>query len=173
MGIPTYTNLIKENIIKNYLGSNLVVVLINNPNLGITDSPTVQQLNARRNLTMIDVFNTEIGGNNLNGYARAIVNNSNINPIIVNTDLTEAEINVSFTAVGGVMGPFSHIVVVRGANVSGANPLTNGNNRGDTTGNIIFIEPITNNAAPETALSILNGATFDYTFKLISSSEII
>jgi len=173
MAIPTYTYLIKENLIKNYLGSNLVVALVSNTNLGITDTPTAIEAEARRNLTMTDVFNTEIGGTALNGYARAIILNNTINTTVVNTELTESELNVSFTASGGDMDPFSHIVVIRGANVTGADPILNGNNRGDTNGTIIFVEPVDNIANPGNPLTVLNGATFDYTFKLISSSETV
>lgn len=173
MAIPTYTYLIKENIIKNYLGSNLVVALINNSNLGITDTPTAQESEARRNLTMTDVFNTEIGNTSLNGYARALILNNSISTNVVNESLTETELTVSFTASGGDMEPFSHIVVIRGANITSADPVLNGNNRGDTNGNIIFVEPVDNFSNPGNPLVILNGATFDYTFKLVSSSELV
>jgi len=173
MAIPTYTYIIKENLIKNYLGSNLVVALINNPNLGITDTPTAEESEARRNLTMTDVFNTEIGGTNLNGYARAIILNNTINTTVVNTELTEAELNVLFTANGGDMEAFSHIVVIRGANITGADPILNGNNRGDTNGTIIFVEPVNNISNSGNPLTILDGTTFDYTFKLMSSSETV
>lgn len=173
MAIPTYTYLIKESIIKNYLGSNLVIALINNSNLGITDTPTAQELEARRNLTMTDIFNTEIGNISLNGYARAIILNNTITTNIVNGDLTESELNVSFTASGGDMEAFSHIVAIRGANVTGADPVLNGNNRGDTNGSIIFVEPVDNLSNPGSPLVVLNGSTFDYTFKLISSSELV
>lgn len=173
MAIPTHTYAIKENIIKNYLGSNLVVVLINNANLGITDTPTAQEQESRATLTMTDVFNTEVGSTSLNGYARAIVSSSSIVTSVINTQLTEAEINVSFTATGGDIEAFSHIVVIRGATVTNADPLLNGNNRGDTNGNIIFVEPVTNTSNPGFSLSIVNGTTFDYTFKLINSSESI
>lgn len=171
MAIPTYTYSIKDNIIRNYLGSNLVVALINNPNLGITDTPNNQEAEARRNLTMTDIFNTEIGSLSLNGYARAIIVNNTITTNRINTNLTEAELNVSFTATNGDIEPFSHIVAIRGANIIGADPTLNGNNRGDTNGIIIFVEPVTNPINPGTPLSILNGSTFDYTFKLISSAE--
>ena len=60
MAIPTYTYVIKEELIKNYLGINLVVALVNNATLGITDTPSATELEARRNYTMTDVFNTEI-----------------------------------------------------------------------------------------------------------------
>lgn len=173
MAIPTYTYLIKESIIKNYLGSNLVIALINNSNLGITDTPTAQELEARRNLTMTDIFNTEIGGTSLNGYARAIILNNTITTTVVNGELTESELTVSFTASGGDMEAFSHIVAIRGANVTGADPILNGNNRGDTNGSIIFVEPVDNLSNPGNPLVVLNGATFGYTFKLISSSELV
>lgn len=169
--IPTYTHKIKENIVKNYLGSNLIVALINYSNLGITDAPSAQELEARRNFTTQQLFNFEIGVSNLNGYARAIVDNTNINPIQVNSTLTEASINVSFTAQGGPFEPFTHIVIVRGANLNNADPTINGNNRGDTNGTVIFVEPVQNTLNPGSAITLGEGTTFNYDFKLISAAE--
>lgn len=167
--IPTYTTSIKEGIISNYLGVNLVVLLINNASLGITDTPTQVQLDARAAYTMTNVFSTEIGATVLNGYARQIVLPGDIIPTVVTSELTEAEITVAFTAVGD-MDAFSHFVVVRGADLSGADATGNGNNRGSTIGDIIFIEPVDNGGSP---LILTDGNSIDYTFKLIASTETV
>jgi hypothetical protein len=171
--IPTYTYKIKENIIKNYLGANLVVALINNASLGITDTPTNQELESRRNFSSSNLFNFEIGSSSLNGYARAIIDNSSISTDIVNAQVTETNLTATFTAFGGSFEPFTHIVVIRGANLSNANPELNGNNRGDTTGTIIFIEPVENPINPGSPLTLNNGVSYNYNFKLVSASQVI
>jgi len=171
--IPTYTYAIKAGIINNYLGANLAVALISNTNLGITDTPTATELEARKNFTAADLFEFEIGVTNLNGYARILVPALDINPAPVNVDQTEAEISVSFTASGGDFEPFSHIVVLRGASTVGADPILNGNNRGDTNGTIVFIEPVDNTLNPGNPLILANGISYNYIFKLISAAEVI
>ena len=168
--IPTYTDAIKQGIIQDYLGSNLVVLLINAASLGITDTPTVVQLEARRDYTMVQVFSTEIGATVLNGYARQIVAPIDITVTQPTDELSEAEITVTFTANGGDMDAFSHFVVVRGADLTGADPVLNGNNRGNTIGDIIFIEPVDNAGSP---LVLTDGTSLEYTFKLIASSETV
>ena len=171
--IPTYTYAIKAGIINNYLGANLAIALINNSNLGITDTPTATELEARKNFTTTDLFSFEIGVTNFNGYARILVPALDINPTPVTVDQTEAELTVTFTASGGDFEPFSHIVVLRGANTVGADPILNGNNRGDTNGTIVFIEPVDNILNPGNPLTLTNGISYNYTFKLISAAEVI
>ena len=171
--IPTYSYAIKAGIINNYLGANLAVALINNSNLGITDTPTAAELESRKNFTTTDLFNFEIGTTNLNGYARVLVPSLDINPSVVTVDQTEAEINVVFTASGGDFEPFSHIAVLRGANTVGADAILNGNNRGDTNGTIIFIEPVENTLNPGTPLVLTDGISYNYSFKLVSAAEVI
>lgn len=171
--IPTYSYAIRSGIINNYLGANLAVALINNSNLGITDTPTAAELESRKNFTTLDLFNFEIGAANLNGYARVLVPALDVNPVAVSVDQTEAEISVTFTASGGDFEPFSHIAVLRGANTVGADPVLNGNNRGDTNGTIIFLEPVDNTLNPGTPLTLSDGISYNYTFKLISAAEVI
>lgn len=170
--IPTYTYAIKEKIIKDYLGGNLVIALINNSNMGQTDLPSSTQLDIRRSYTSLNLGINEIGASNLNGYKRYIILNSTINPLITSVSKTEVDLTASFTASGGNFDPITHVVVLRGANITGASN-TNGNNRGDTTGTIIFIEPVLNSLNPGTPLIIQSGITFNYNFKLASSDEII
>lgn len=171
--IPTYSYAIQSGIINNYLGANLAIALINNSNLGITDTPTLTELEARKNFTTQDLLNFEIGATNFNGYSRVFIPPSNINPIVVSSTQTEVELNAIFTAVDGDFEPFSHIVVLRGANTIGADPLLNANNRGDISGTIIFIEPVNNNLNPGTPLILSEGISYNYTFKLISAAEVI
>lgn len=171
--IPTYTTSIRESIIENFFANNLVIALISRPSLGITDTPTAAELAARQALNMTDIFNAEIGAVQLNGYHRNIVGSGDINVVVIDTETSEAEITVTFTANGGTMDSFSHIVAIRSADLTGADPVLNGNNRGSTLGEVIFVEPVNNAASPGSALSLSDGTSFDYTFKLISSAEAI
>jgi hypothetical protein len=171
--IPTYSYAIKAGIINNYLGANLAIALINNVALGITDTPTNTELEARRNFRTLDLFNFEIGVASLNGYHRQFVPPFEITPTPVTSEQTETEITVIFTASGGDFEPFTHIVALRGANTVGANPITNGNNRADTNGTIIWVEPVDNVVDPGQPLILSNGSSFNYTFKLISAAELV
>lgn len=171
--IPTYTYAIKNKIITDYLGTNLAILLINNPNLGMTDTPTADQLEARRNFDASNLLTFEIGTPALNGYRRDLILNSEITPTVINSNQTEAIIEAHFTAVGNNFQPATHVVALRGADLTGANELTNGNNRGSTAGTIIFIEPIQNIVSPNTPLIIQQGTTFTYNFRLINATEVI
>lgn len=165
--IPTYTNQIKREIIESFLGSNLVVALVNYPNAGLSDTPTTQELAARKNFGMTNVFNTEIGRTNMNGYARQIVEDLSIETL---STLTKAEVEVSFTAEGGNFDPFTHIVLIKDADLSNADPATNGNNRGSTVGSVIYIEPVNNQSQP---LILTNNLTFNYSFSLNIASQLL
>lgn len=171
--IPTYSYAIKAGLINNYLGANLAIALVNNFALGITDTPTNIELEARRNFRTIDLFNFEIGVTSLNGYARQLVTPGQITPVVINSNQTEAQITVTFTASGGDFEPFSHIVAIRAANTVGADAVINGNNRGDTSGTIIFVEPVDNILNPGQPLTLANGISYNYTFKLVSAAELI
>lgn len=171
--IPTYSYAIKAGLINNYLGANLAIALVNNQALGITNTPTATELEARRNFRTLDLFNFEIGATALNGYARQLVTPVQINPTPINGQQTEAEITVTFTASGGSFEAFTHIVALRGANTIGADPILNGNNRADTSGTIIFVEPVDNTLNPGQPLVLANGISYNYTFKLVSAAEVI
>lgn len=171
--IPTYTTAIKQSIIETYFGNNLVIALVNRPSLGITDTPTVDEVAARQAFNMTDVFDSEIGATTLNGYARQIVLPADINVTVIDTERSEAEITVTFSAVGGNMDAFSHLVAIRAADLVGADPILNGNNRGSSVGEVIFVEPVDNPVLPGSAFSIPDAADYDYTFKLIASSEVV
>lgn len=170
--IPTYTNQIKTNLITDYFGSNLAVCLINTPFLGITDTPTNQELEARRQFTTANLLLYEIGASELNGYKRVLIPNSYVleNTKIENETAT-FEVTVEFLALGGDFTEFTHIAVVRGASFTNAND-TNGNNRGNTSGSVIFIEPINNTVNPNQPLILTDGMMFTYTFTLSTTSTL-
>lgn len=168
--IPTYTYAIKQELLDTFLGNNLIVALINAPTLGITDTPSAQQLENRATYTMTNVFSSEIGLANLNGYARQIILPGDITVNQVNTQLSDVDLSVSFTATGGDFDPFTHLVVIKDADLVNADPILNGNNRGSTIGTIIFIEPVDNGGAP---LTLIEGLSYNYDFKLQVSSEVV
>jgi len=170
--IPTYTYAIKEKLLVDYLGSNLIIALISNINLGITDTPNAAQLEARRNYATSNLINEEIGNVSLKGYKRHLIPNNTIVTQVISSNQTETTLNASFTAFGDNFDPFTHIVVLRGANITGAS-TSNGNNRGDIVGTIIFIEPVNNVLAPFTPYTLLEGSTFNYTFKLVNATQVI
>lgn len=162
--IPTYTNAIRKAIIDDYISANLVAALINYPSLGLTDSPSATELAARRQLDLSNISTVEIGGTNLNGYARQIIT------LPAATDNSAEEVSssttlVTFTASGGDLDPFTHIILITGADLTGASPA-NGNNRGNNTGTIVYAEPAVN--APVT---VLDGLNFQYNFSVLQASK--
>lgn len=138
--IPTYTNEYREGVILEYLSFNLVSFLIYKPSLGLSDSPTVSELEGRRNLTMNIAASAEVGSANLNGYKRQIVSLSEPTDSSI-TSSTNVQGTTEFTAQGGSIGPFTHIVIARGADLRNIT-VSNGNNRGNNTGTVIFVEPV-------------------------------
>ena len=158
--IPTYTTEIRRSIIDTYLSFNLVAILINRPSLGLTDTPTNTEMNERRNLTMAQVIASEIGSTSLKGYKRQIIT---VNPgaTVAGTTLSQNSIVVTFQAAPGTsLDPFTHIVYVRGANLTLATDL-NGNNRGNVSGTVVLVEPI--QFAPVT---LAHPSTFQHTLDL-------
>lgn len=142
----TITKEIREFFITDTIGYNLVAFLINMPSLGNTDTPTNDEILNRENLTMATASAQEVSGTS---YARHI---ATINPADIvedNNGNFSVTVSATFTPTdGNPIGPVTHVVWARGANLVGADPITNGNNRGDTTGTAYKVEPLT--AAPQT-----------------------
>lgn len=152
--VPTITKDIRTYIITNTIGFNLVCFLINMPSLGLTNAPSNDELFLRENLTMAEAVAQEISSP---GYARSIIT-VNIGGITFNaTGRASVPVSAEFTATTDPMGPFTHIVWARGANLAGAT-ASNGNNRGDISGVIWKVEPV--NLAP---LTLQLGAIFSPT----------
>lgn len=165
---PTYTNLIRESIINDYLLYNAVVILIYKPSLGLTDSITSLQLEARKELTMEEVAAAEIGGDTLKGYARFILDNATITNDTDSTSTissSSTNLEATFTGKGADLDPFTHIVVARGVNLTNAS-TTNGNNRGNTSGSVIYVEPVVNSP-----LVLQKDYTFRYTVKFALATK--
>lgn len=137
MQIPTISNELLQDILNNYLFSNSAVLLINYPELGFDNTPTQEQLNLRKSLTMVDAALREVISIE-NNYSRQLLSTSNIT---IGNNPYSRIINVVFNAQGGSIGPFTHAVIARDVNLINAN-LTNGNNRGDEAGLVILSTPL-------------------------------
>ncbi len=138
--IPTYTSEYLNKLHEDYIGFNLVAFLIFRPSLGITNTPSVAELDARRALTMQVAASYEIALTN--GYSRCI--------LTLTKDVTSTTTDVIYNSSGsfvasssGVLSPATHICFARGANLSGGSTL-NGQNRGSTQGTLIKVEPLLN-----------------------------
>lgn len=136
--IPTYCTEITTVLLTQYVQTNLVAVLINDPSLGYTDNPTSLQLANRKALDMNYVVTKEITLSG--GYSRAICSVDQLS--------TEPENNRSRLFVRavfeptGVLDEATHLVFVTHANLVGANPVSNGNNRADNTGTVVKVVPL-------------------------------
>ena len=150
---PIITNEFYRYLINQATGYNMAAILINMPSLGLTDSPTSDQLINRRQLTLVNAVAQEIALTG--GYQRSIITLPSTITTDSNNNFT-LSITATFTA-SGAMGPFTHICYVKGANLVGAT-TSNGNNRGDTTGILYKVEPVI--TAP---LTIQANVTFSHT----------
>lgn len=141
----TITKELKTYFINNTIGYNLVALLINMPSLGVSSSPNNDQLLLRENLTMATAVAQEVADTD---YKRHIVEFDSEDIVYSNGQAT-VNVTATFTPLTATnsIGPFTHVVWVRGANLVGANDA-NGNNRGDTTGTIWKVQSVL--AAPTT-----------------------
>jgi hypothetical protein len=157
--IPTYSDEIRKSFIDTYISYNLVALLINDETLGLTDAPNSTQLSARRALTMAYVISKEIGATSLKGYKRSVVTLGTT----VNGDpnLSTNTAQATFQAdPGQTLDTATHIVYVRGANLTGIS-TANGNNRGNIQGLVVLVEPLI--AAP---ISLTFPTVFTHTANL-------
>ena len=163
--IPTFTESIQEKVITSFLGNNLVLALINYPELGLTDAPTQDEYELRTSFNLDNINVYEIGGAGLNGYQRQIIN---IDPnLIVGTNIKRVITTVEFEAVGAAMEPFTHIVAIQAANLVEATE-ENGYNRGDSQGTVIFVEPV-----KDGPIELQAETVFEYTLTLVSNISVI
>lgn len=141
----TITKEIRELFITDTIGYNLVAFLVNMPSLGNTDTPTNDQLLDRENLTMSTAAAQEVTGSS---YARYIATIDPADIIEDNNGKFSVEVTATFTPTSdSSIGPVTHVVWARGANLVGATEL-NGNNRGDISGTVYKVEPLV--GAPQT-----------------------
>lgn len=136
--LPTITDQIRTSILGDYLTYALTAFLVYKPDLGFDDSPTETQHATRRSVTMQDIVEYEVGGYSLNGYARQYIEQPTIKVIKGLATLTAV---AEFQAIGGPVGPFTHLCLARGSNIFNLSP-SNGNNRGDYQGQLILTMPV-------------------------------
>jgi len=136
--ISTYTNQITSDILNFFVRTNLVAILINDTSLGLTDTPTTLELYNRKSLTMDYIVTKELSL--AGGYSRAIcsIDSFNIEP---EYNRSRLDVRALFTPTG-VLNPATHIVYVTQANLNSADPIINGNNRGDNFGTVIKVAPL-------------------------------
>lgn len=138
--LATVCNEIKTGIVNQYLTIGLGAILIYYPELGMDDVPSVEEYSRRRYLTMAEVSNREVGGYSLNGYKRYLPRRDEIE-IREGGAIVSIKVEPVFEAVNGILGPFTHICLVRNVNTYQAEGL-NGNNRGDQQGEVMLVKPV-------------------------------
>lgn len=138
MGIAVYTKEFRTAVAADYLGQDLIAMLINAPQLGLGEIPTKENINDSINLTMQEAASLEVG--NSKGYKRFIVTLEEPTYDEINK---RAIFNVTskFIAKGGSIGPFTHLCYATQTNLNGATDA-NGNNAGDTQGILVKVEPV-------------------------------
>jgi hypothetical protein len=142
------------------INTNLVVILINRPQLGIGTVLTPAEIDARLNITMAQAALWEISS-----YSRFIVTTPIITIPTRTAPTASLVATATFTPSGGPIGPFTHALVVRGANLVGASPA-NGNNRGSNVGTVVHIETVV--SAP---LSVAPPAVYNCTINLLFNEQ--
>lgn len=157
----TITKELKTYFITDTIGYNLVALLINMPSLGVTNSPTNDQLLLRENLTMTTAVAQEVADTD---YKRHIVIFDSEDIAYSNGQAT-ISVTATFTPTNGnPIGDFTHVVWARGANLVGATN-GNGNNRGDITGTIWKVQSV--NSAPITiTYPVVFSSTTDITITI-------
>jgi hypothetical protein len=138
MGISIYTKEFVTSLAEEYLGNNLVAMLLNAPDLGIEEVPTSEQLQNTIDLTMAEAANLEV--NNSNNYKRAIITLPTPEYKASNKTLTYS-VTSEFIAIEGDIGPFTHIAYATQTNLTDATD-ENGNNAGDVQGVLVKVEAL-------------------------------
>jgi hypothetical protein len=124
-----------------FIGLDIVCLLVNDPLLGSGSSLTPTELNYRLDYTTQIAITKEVGGAFLNGYKRSIF--TGVIEDQPNNQSSFIDLEASFLAEGGSIGPATHLVYVSQANTAGATD-GNGNNRGDDQGHVLLIDEILN-----------------------------
>lgn len=138
----TISNEINEAFIRDYLARNIGAFLIYNPALGLDNAPTEEEFQRRKELTMKEAVKYEVGGYSLNGYRRYIINSPDLD-INISAYIVSIKLRIEFQAIGGDIGPFTHVCIARGLNTH--IPASMGQGRGDTQGNLIGVKPVGSN----------------------------
>lgn len=158
--ISTYSIDLPIKLITDYISFNVVAILVNDSELGLTDTPSPLEVIRRTNLDMFRVISKEISTNG--GYARSICN---VDTPIADASQNQASttIRASFTPTG-LYDPCTHIVYVTNASLVGADPQANGNNRGNVEGIVIKVAPL-----EQAPLQFDNPVTYNFNTNVILS----
>ncbi|WOL31328.1 hypothetical protein [Microcoleus phage My-WqHQDG] len=154
---PTMTREIMLGLM-DYMRQGMAAYLIYMPELGM-GALTPQQYQRRYMLTMREAVSYELGVSqvgtlSLNGYARYVPTGEDLQ--VHDTHLT-LSVRCKWTAVGGPIGPFTHVILARGCNLYGGTAI-NGMNRGDYGGQVLLCQP---QAKDSLGLTIQAGATYE------------
>lgn len=134
--IPTISNDLINDLLENYLISDLAMLLIYYPELGFDNTPTKEELDLRKSLDMDNASLREVILNS-NGYRRYLITSNDIEHTSDYTRIIKGQ----FKAEGDSIGPFTHLVLAKNVDVYNAN-LANGNNRGSDEGIVICCCPL-------------------------------
>lgn len=149
---PTMTREIMTGLM-DYMGQGMAAYLIYMPQLGM-GALSPMEYQRRYMLTMREAVSYELGGLSLNGYSRFVPTGEDLQ---VHDTYLILTVRCRWTAVGGAIGPFTHVVLARGCNLYGGT-AANGMNRGDYTGQVILCQP---QAKDPLGLTIQAGATYE------------
>lgn len=136
--IPTSSRDILKDFGEYYINLGLGAILVQRPELGLTDTPNAQELKLRKDSTLKDLVPYEVGGVNLNGYKRCFINKPSVK--YTNTSVI-LDFLVEWEAINRPMGPFTHYVLCKNLNKFQGGPK-NGNNRGSAEGIVLGIQPV-------------------------------
>ena len=155
---PTMTREIMLGLM-DYMRQGMAAYLVYMPELGM-GALTPQQYQRRYMLTMREAVSYELGVSantgalSLNGYGRYVPTGEDLQ--VHDTHLI-LSVRCKWTAVGGSIGPFTHVVLARGCNLYGGTVI-NGMNRGDYGGQVLLCQP---QAKDPLGLTIQAGATYE------------
>lgn len=154
---PTMTREIMLSLM-DHMRQGMAAYLIYMPELGM-GALTPLQYQRRYMLTMREAVSYELGVSHndlqsFNGYQRFVPTDEDLQVHDTHLILT---VRCKWTAVGGPIGPFTHVVLARGCNLYGGT-ATNGMNRGNYGGQVILCQPQAKDAL---GLTIQAGATYE------------
>lgn len=132
--MPTLSRQVYVDVLR-HLSIGLSAYLINYPSLGIGEPQDTTEYMRRYNLTMEEAVSREVLLTG--GYKRYLF--GQVTPVF-RESIGYLILEPDWQAVGGNIGPFTHVCVAYNCNTYNATPA-NGNNRGDYQGSLILSYP--------------------------------
>lgn len=167
---PTLTKEIMLDLM-DYMRQGMAAYLVYMPQLGV-GALTPQEYQRRYNLTMREAVSYELGVGlegptlSLNGYMRYVPSGEDLQVHDTHLVLT---VKCKWTAIGGPIGPFTHVVLARRCSLYGGT-AANGMNRGDYGGKVILCQPQAKDAL---GLTIQAGATYECTIPVRIAGRVL